>query len=99
MSLLANFEEEKKQASKVQAEMIRQAQKAERTKLKEKWAAEKLELRKNKKIMKIQSASLQPKAQALRKDMDELRNHVLAERKAFFNELEAAKKSMAERKS
>eukprot|EP00492_Amphilonche_elongata_P002101 TRINITY_DN238_c0_g2_i1.p1 TRINITY_DN238_c0_g2~~TRINITY_DN238_c0_g2_i1.p1 ORF type:complete len:311 (-),score=108.90 TRINITY_DN238_c0_g2_i1:27-959(-) len=58
MELLAQFEEEKKAASKVQAELIRQAQKSERAKLKEEWAAEKAEMteRFEKRISELQTS-------------------------------------------
>jgi len=95
MNLMAKHEEEKKVATKVQANMIRQAQKAEKQRLKEKWAAEKLELRKNKKIMKIQSAALHPKAQAIRKDLEDLKKDFAEQQQSFLSELETAKANLA----
>jgi len=94
MDLLAKHEEEKLTLAKVNAEMIRQAQRAEKTRLKEKWAEEKLELRRNKKIMKIQSAQLMPQAQSIRKELQETRQKFKEEQKAFLESFRKAEQAL-----
>jgi len=91
MTLMEDIENAKTSAAKIQAEMVRQAQKAEREKTKEKTK----ELKRSKKIMIAGITQLVvPKTKDLRTDFDAFKNEITEQHKQFLAALEEMQKSI-----
>jgi len=91
MVLMEDIENAKNSAAKIQAEMVRQAQKAEREKTKEKTK----ELKRSKKIMVAGITQLiVPRTKELRNDYDAFKNEITEQHKQFFAALEEMQNSI-----
>jgi len=91
MTLMEDIENAKSSAAKIQAEMVRQAQKAEREKAKDKIK----ELKRSKKIMIAGITQLVvPKTKELRTDFDAFKNEITEQHKQFLAALEEMQKSI-----
>lgn len=91
MVLMEDIENAKNSAAKIQAEMVRQAQKAEREKTKEKTK----ELKRSKKIMVAGITQLiVPRTKELRNDYDAFKNEITEQHKQFLAALEEMQTSI-----
>lgn len=91
MVLMEDIENAKNSAAKIQAEMVRQAQKAEREKTKEKTK----ELKRSKKIMVAGITQLiVPRTKELRNDYDAFKNEITEQHKQFLEALEEMQTSI-----